>query len=164
LSIETRSEWWNVVQTVASYVAFGHPESEIFEDYIREALAAEGYSGCSIDQAMTWLEQAAFCGNLPEVLGMLQPASGSQRIANPLETVCVTERLWQQIESIRQRGLISSDVAERLVEGIRSIDTRDWDESEIRALITEVMSYSLPHCSIKSLEQLLKGKDPHFYC
>lgn len=162
--MESRPEWWNVVQTVASYVAFGQPEAEIFDDYMRDALAAEGFSGGSIDQAMSWLEQAAFCGNLPEVLGMLQPASAAHRIANPLETVCVTEQLWQQIESIRQRGLISTDVAERLVEGIRSIDTRDWEESEIRALITEVMSYSLPHCSIKSLEKLLRGKDPHFYC
>lgn len=157
-------EWVKVIETVAGYVAMGHEESDIFETYIRSALLAEGYSLNSVKEAFICLEQASLTGTLTEVLSMMHPAPEGARVSSPLEEVCVSDRLWKQIQSLRCRGILASDVVERLIEGIRSLDTRDWEDEEITDLVTELMAYSLPNATNKQLKKLLRGKTIDYYC
>ncbi len=155
--------WMKVVEAIAGYVALGLDEEEIFEGYLRQSLLQEGHPQTDVDYALDWLERAAHSGNLSEVLCMMQSATVGARIESPLERACFSDAIWQDIIRLRAKGLVGQEVVERLVEGIRNIDARDWDDEEVRALIMDVMSKSLPGRSHSDLERILGGRERNFY-
>lgn len=160
---QNQSEWIEVVEAIAGFVALGLEEEDIFEGFLRRSLISDGHCADAVDHAIDWLEQAAFKGNLSEVLSMMQTANIGSRIESPLERASFSDAVWLDLWRLRSRGLVGQEVMERLVEGIRSIDARDLEDEDVRALITDVMSKSMPGKSVSDLEKILNGRQRHFY-
>ena len=158
-----RSEWIKVVESIAGFVALGLEEEDIFEGFLRRSLIADGFAVESVDQAIEWLEQTAFMGNLSDVLSMMQTANVGARIESPLERASFSDAVWMDLWRLRSKGLVGQEVMERLVEGIRSIDARDLEDEDVRALITDVMAKSMPGKTHDDLEKILIGRQRHFY-
>jgi len=159
-----QEDWWKVVESMANLVACGYDYDELEDDMVQVALQGQGYTRKSIEEALDWLEMASNSGNIADVFSMLLPSAGSVRVASPLEKVCISDKLWLHLENIRNRGIISDDLAERLLEGIRGLDTRDWEDDEVRAFIEEVISTSMPHVDSKTIQRLLLRRPaPEFY-
>ena len=59
---------------------------------------------------------------------------------SPLERVFISDAIWQDLESSRRKGLLSGDTTEMIIEGIRAVDTRDWDDEEVRTFIKDVLT------------------------
>ena len=138
---EGAQEWWAAVRSIASLVTrdgVGPDDDHV----LRQELAQQGFSAAGIVQAMDWVDRAALSGHLIDALGMIQPQPDSIRIEHPLERVSLNPMLWQAIDACRRRGFFSADLAERLLEGARSLDTRDWDDPEIEAFLEEVLNHS----------------------
>jgi len=152
-----REEWWNVVEEMAGYVACGVGYEELEEDFVRFSLLNRGFQSENIELALDWLEKASMSGNVADVFSMfMKPMSDSIRIINPLEKICLSDKAWKKFHQMRQHGIISEDLAERLIEGLRSVDTRDWEEDEVYTFLFEALSASLPNSSEGLLLKLLK--------
>ena len=95
---------------------------------------------------------------------MLQRQSTGLRIINPLEDVCFSSAIWSRIEICRQKGLITDEAMERLLEGARVIDTRDWDDDEVANLLAEMLFAFNPSNSEEEYLEMLQRCVPHFYC
>jgi hypothetical protein len=149
-------EWWLAVRSIADLVTrdgVGPDEDHI----IRQELVDQGFSPTGIGLALDWVDRAALSGHLIDALGMLQNEWESPRVEHPLERVSLNPLLWEAIDICRRRGFLSADVAERLLEGARSLDTRDWDDAEIETFLEDVLSASSPGLSI-SLAEILSGE------
>jgi hypothetical protein len=154
---EGSQEWWLAVRSIASLVTrdgVGPDEDHI----IRQELAEQGFSPAGIGLALDWVDRAALSGHLIDALGMLQPEGDCVRVEHPLERVSLNPTLWQAIDICRRRGFLTADVAERLVEGARTLDTRDWDDGEIESFLEEVLSHSSNGLSGISLAEILSGE------
>lgn len=161
---EVTTRWWHAVKMMAELVSSGYDESELTEHYVREELMAAGFAIQEIDLAYAWVEKAINSGTLYESLMMLQQPMQGQRIANPLEKICFSRKIWAQIERCCQRGLISRDLAERLLEGARVIDTRDWEDEEVSKLLAEMFGAINPGASEKAFLDMLNRCAPEYYC
>ena len=95
---------------------------------------------------------------------MLSTQSESLRVANPIETAFLSDELWQGLQVCRIRGLLNDDLMERLLDGMRSIDSRDWDEEDANALLIELLGMVLPGLPDEKYMEILRGKSPEFYC
>ncbi len=160
----TRSEeWWDVVKIMAEYLACGYTQEDLEEICFDSLLEQRGYSKNSISQALDWLEDASLSGNISDILSMANSDGSMVRIPNPIETIGISERLWRILETLRLKGMINSDLAEKVLEGVRGLDSRDWEEDEIEAFIKELLSTSLPFISEEQLELVSKGLYQDFY-
>lgn len=158
-------QWWQVIEALSDYVACGYEYEELEDDLIRFSLIAQGFTQESIESALDWLEMASNSGHVAEVFSMLHPQGRGTRVASPLERVCFSEKLWSQFEKMRHRGLIGDDLAERILEGMRTIDTRDWDDEEIQSFLFEVVSASLPTTDNRLIKRMMirRQPSPEFY-
>ena len=158
-----KEEWWDVVCTMAEYIAYGYSQEELEEGNFDLILEQKGYSKTSIQQAMDWLEEASLSGNISDILSMATSTGSMNRIANPIEVIGVSERLWYILDSFRLKGLINSDLIEKVLEGIRGLDSRDWEEEEISTFVMELLSTALPFVPKDQLDQISKGLYSDFY-
>jgi hypothetical protein len=156
--------WWRAVKMMADLVSTGYDESELTEHYVREELMAAGFASQEVDLACEWVEKAIHSGTLYDSLMMLQQPMQGHRIANPLETVCFSDKIWSRLERCCERGLISRDLIERLLEGARVIDTRGWDDEEVANLLAEMLHAVNPTVSEADFLKMLKRGLPQFYC
>lgn len=161
----TAEKWWHVIQAMADYVACGFDYDELEDEWVRQALVTQGFLALDIDQALDWLEMASMSGHVADVFSMLQPTGLGMRVASPLEKISISDKVWRQLEEMRIRGIISDDLAERLLEGIRAIDTRDWEDEDVSMFLEEVLSSTLPSTPAKVLKRLCKKGTvvPEFY-
>ncbi len=157
-------EWWQVVQAMAGYITSGLDECDLNDDFVRCELLRQGFSVGAVEQAFDWIDQASLGGQLNELFTFLQPINPNIRIQNPLEKAAVSDRLWQQIERCRHSGLVSQWYAEQVLEGMRTLDTRDWEDNEVDAFVAEMLANTLPQRNKKSALQLLNGKCRQLYC
>ncbi len=158
------SHWWSVVQSMADLVASGYDELELTEQYVKETLLGKGFAEDAISTAFTWVEKAVNSGTVNESLAMLQRQSTGLRVINPLEEVCFSSSIWSRIELCRQKGLITDEAMERLLEGARVIDTRDWEDDEVTNLLAEMLFAFNPGNSEDDYLQMLQRCVPHYYC
>lgn len=158
------NNWWDVVKTMANFVITGYEEKELTEDYVKNDLLNLGYIEKDVDEAVQWVKKAVLSGNLSESLAMLQPQVNGIRIADPLEKICFSPRIWAKIDSCRQRGILSNDLAEKLIEGVRALDTRDWEEEEVCQLLAEIVVTLLPNMYKDEFIDLLEGRKKVNYC
>lgn len=160
----SQSHWWSVVQSMADLVASGYDELELTEQSVKDALLGKGFAEDAISTACGWIEKAVNSGTVNESLAMLQKQSSGYRIINPLEEVCFSSSIWSRIELCRQKGLISDEAMERLLEGARVIDTRDWDDDEVTNLLAEMLFAFNPVSSEDDYLRMLKRCVPQYYC
>jgi len=157
--------WWPVVLEVAQMMTEGWSESDIFDDKFGGVLRDRGYVVEAVEAALNWFEKARLSGFLSESLGMLQPQqSHHQRLMSTYETVGLPKVAISAIESLRSKAIISGDVVEKLIEGLRVIDTRDWDDDDVLRVIQEFIATALPYQfeAIESLEELERAL-PRYY-
>ena len=152
---ESVQEWWLAVRSIADLInRDGIPPED--DRVIRAQLTEQGFSADGIGKAMDWMDKAAMSGNLSDSLGMLQPIVHGPRMDHVLELVCVHPLLMRAVESCRRRAWLHQDVAERLLEGLRAMDSRDWDRPEIDGFLADVLGVSVPSLAGMSLSKVLK--------
>ena len=153
----SQQEWWPAVQLIADLVhRDGFAPDE--DDVLRVQLAQKGFSQDIIGQAMAWIDNVALTGNLADALGMLQSAPDRIRIEHPVEKSELAMGLWRTIESCRYRGVISAELAERLVEGLRTMDTSDWDDAEVRDFLSDMLSAACPSFPDVTVGEILSDR------
>ena len=160
---EDNKNWWHAVKKMADLVAAGYDESELTEYYVRNELVAAGFALEAIELACDWIEKAVISKTLYESLTMLQEASDCPRIANPIETLCFSSKVWNQINRCYKRGLLSRDLLERLLECARAVDTRDWEDEEVAKLFAEMLATINPSVSEESFLNMLNQCLPPYY-
>jgi hypothetical protein len=131
-------DWWVAIEYIAGLSACGI-DLLASEDALRLELLARGFADEIIDRALSWLQQALCSGTLADALDMLQASSEGPRVGNPVERVLMSDKLWRLLHDWRRRHIIGHGAAERILEGMRSLDTRDWDDQEIREFIGEIL-------------------------
>jgi uncharacterized protein Smg (DUF494 family) len=154
--VMSQEQWWRVIEEMADFVACGFDYEELEDEWVHQALLAQGFTVNDIDKALDWLEMASISGSVADVFSMVLPVGVGMRVASPLEKVFVSEKIWSHLEDIRARGIIGDDLAERLLEGIRTLDTRDWEDEEVSSFIQEVVTSSLPSFSEKLIKRLCR--------
>lgn len=163
-NVTSEPMWWTVVRAMAELVTYGYDELELTERYVREELHEAGFALGDIEEACAWVERAVNSGTVVESLAMLQAQGGGIRISHPMERVCFSKRIWSKIELCRHKGILSNDVIERMLEGARVIDTRDWDDEEVSNLLAEIFISVLPGTSEVDFFDLFQACVPEFYC
>ncbi len=163
-SVTSQATWWSVVRAMAEMVIFGYDELELTERYVREELLEAGFSSTDIEAACDWVEKAVNSGTVVESLAMLQSKGEGVRITNPMERICFSNKIWSKIELCRHKGILSSDIIERMLEGARVIDTRDWDDEEVSNLLAEIFIAVLPGTSEGDFHDMFHACVPDYYC
>jgi hypothetical protein len=131
---------------------------------LRAHLLGRGFDLSLIRAAENWCDVAQASGSLVDVLSTFASSGSGPRVSNPLERVSVSDEVWRTIEECRNRGILSTDMAERLLEGARAMDTRDWDDEDVRAFILDAcVANGLPASKAK-MEQALSGDFKLYYC
>ncbi len=154
--------WWDAVREIASMVVRdGLHQAD--EGMMRRVLLKSGFAEEEILQAFDWIDHAERSGNVLEALVMLAPRPDGIRVSHPMERMFVSDRVWQEIDRARQREVMNTDLAERLIEGIRALDTRDWEDDEVRSFIADVMADTCSGGDANRVERILKDQLPEFY-
>lgn len=159
-----KSGWWRVVETMADLVAEGCQEADLTAMGVRQALLARGFPEEDIAQACAWIERSTASGSLAETWAMLQPHRVRTRVGSPLEQAYFSADLWDRLELARQRALIPADLFEKLLEGVRVLDPREWDDSEVESVMGEMVQAVIPQVSAQSFRALLQRKHPMLLC
>lgn len=156
--------WWPVVLEVAQLMMEGWTESEVFDEKLTTELIDRGYLTVDIERAIAWLEMTKNSGFFAESIGMLQPSYLGQRIMSSYETLGLPKTAISAIDSLRNKGIISPDIVEKLIEGLRVVDTRDWDDDEVLRVIHEFIAAAIPYPvePVESLEDLERAL-PRYY-
>ncbi len=161
--VSTSISWWPVVQAMAELVVYGYDELELTERHVKEELRDAGFPEIDIEEACAWVEKAVNSGTVVESLAMLQPQGDGPRVANPMERICFSKRIWSKIELCRHKGLLTHDIIERMLEGARVIDTRDWDDEEVSNLLAEIFMSVLPGTSEGDFFDIFGSCVPEYY-
>ena len=164
VSMLAEETWWKAVRSIAAIFRAQNDGSQFNEFQIREALEEQAFSSDVIEQAFDWIEKATLSGNLVESLAMLEPPPSLIRIQSTLESLYLPQRIRNRIETCRLKGFISQDVIERLVEGLRTLDSRNMDEDELTHLLAELLSIIVPSTPKHEFLRILKGKTLTLYC
>lgn len=150
-------DWWLAVRSIADLVnRDGLAPHE--ECVLRRELTDRGFSKDGIGKALEWVGMAALSGNLMDTLGMLQPSSGAIRIDHPLEKLSLGPGLTRAVEACRRQGILTSEMSERLIEALRTMDTRDWEQPDIEAFFAEMLAVSAPSLAGVQVSKVLAGK------
>ena len=163
-AIESQIGWWDVVRTMADLVASGYDELELTESYVKSELVDKGFQEQEILQAVSWVEKAVNSGTVNESLAMIQKQSQGARVVNPLERVCFSPSIWSRLEICKQKGLITDEAIERILEAVRSIDTRDWEDEDVSHLLAEMLFNFNPTNSELEYQEMLRRCVPQYYC
>jgi Protein of unknown function (DUF494) len=152
-----------VIEAIADLICC-HGQSTDDDGQLRLQLIERGFELDLIRAAEEWCDRAQASGSLMDILGTFAPASSNHRVYSPLERVSVSDEVWSAIEACRIRGVITIDMAERLLESAREIDTRDWDDEDVRAFLLDAcIANGLPSNQPK-IERALQGDFRTYYC
>lgn len=133
-----KDAWWRAVQAVSDILVSENLDSWD-ENLLIGRLTAASFSKDTIDQALTWLQNAALNGQLQQIIGFIYERDlPRMRIENPSEGAFISNRLWKRLETMRLKGIINLETVERLLAGLRSLDCRDWEEDEVWEYISQV--------------------------
>lgn len=151
-----------VIEAMADLIIC-HGFSAEEDGIIRAHLQARGFNLELIRAAENWCDQAQTGGSIIETLSMFAPKGAGLRIVSPLERIAVSDKVLSAIEKCRDRGIITVDMAERLLEGTRAMDTRDWDDEDVRAFVVDTcLANGLPSAQSK-IERALQGDFRDYY-
>lgn len=161
---ESHSRWWNAVCEMADFVASGCSEMELTEASVKHRLLARGYAQIEVEQAVQWVEKTTASGTLKASIAMLQPNSTNPRIGNLVEKSYFSEKIWHALEVSRVKGLIDHDLYEKLIESIRGIDTRGWEDRDVLLIMSQMYAGSIPNGRPEDFLQIVSGSNPAPYC
>lgn len=135
------------------------------ENLIREYLEGSGYEQVLVDDTCEWLNLVFLSGRSSEVLDMIQQQDiDGLRVENPSDQQYLSDKIWRKISSWQMRGILPSDVVERLLIGLRNIDVRGWEEEEVSELVANLIYPGLDSYSkidFRFYEETVTGG---FYC
>ena len=153
----------SVIESMADLICC-HGQSTEDDGLLRVQLQARGFDLDLIRAAENWCDKVQAAGSLVDVLSIFAPGALGYRLSSPLERVSISDEVWHAIENCRNRGIITIDMAERLLEGVRAIDTRDWDDDDVRSFIFDAcVAHALPSSHSK-IERALQGDFRDYYC
>ena len=159
----TFDDFRGVIEAIADLILC-HGQSLEDDGLLRQQLVDRGFEMELVRAAEDWCEMAEASGSLIDILSVFAPASSNQRVYSPLERISVSDEIWSAIEACRIRGVITIDMAERLLESVREIDTRDWDDEDVRAFLLDAcIANGLPTNQMK-LDRALQGAFNSYYC
>ena len=160
-SINKKDEyhWWKGVEHVMNMLIKGR-FLKIEEAAMSTELYALGFDNEAITRVFEWIETAEQSGNLFEIISMINPPRKSVRVHDPLEKVCVPIEILEKIESLRRRGFLSEGLSERLLEGVRCADARDWDHDDINAFLKDMTGAALDDSNQNLLSGVITKKNP----
>ena len=145
-----------VIEAIADLVCC-HGMTLEEDGVIRAHLLALGFDLTLVRAAEDWCDSAQSTGSIMDVLSIFAPVGEGTRVYSPLERVAVSEDVWKVIESCRKRGLITLDMAERMLEGARAMDTRDWDDSDVLSFLADACNSNQTPVNHALIEQAFLG-------
>jgi Protein of unknown function (DUF494) len=149
-------EFRAVIEAMADLVCC-HGFSTEEDGLLRAHLLEKGFEIETIRQAEAWCDRAQATGSLVDVLSAFVPSGNGTRLSSPLERVSVSDEVWDAISHCRRTGVISTDLAERLLEGARAMDTRDWDDDDVREFILDACAANGVPSVVAKMERALSG-------
>jgi uncharacterized protein Smg (DUF494 family) len=161
--LNSNTKPWDLLKTVSDIMGPTFQQSEFNDSHLEMLLAEQGFDQDDIENALDWIERVAMSGSLSDVIGMLQDQQENIRVANPLEVAYLSQSLWKRIETCRLKGLLSNDLYEKLLEDIRVIDTRDWEEEDVKIFLAELLNTIVPHTAQHDFMKILEGRAPEYY-
>ncbi|MCX6116325.1 MAG: DUF494 family protein [Proteobacteria bacterium] len=152
-----------VIESIADLVcAHGLDPNE--DGLLRSSLLERGFNIDLIRKAEDWCDVVSTHSRLVEVLCLFLPEIKSARIYSKLEKIFVSDSIWKTMEECRNRGIFSMDMIERLLEGVREMDTRDWDDIDVRKFIETVCGDASHANGDLKLRKALNGDFADYYC
>jgi uncharacterized protein Smg (DUF494 family) len=134
-------------------------------DLLRKELELRGIDSQQTRQALEWCQDMSESSKLTEILSLFAPEAKGLRIPSQYETFNVSSRAWQVIQECQRRGVLSSIVAECILEELRSMDIRDWSLAEIRDFVAETCAGQAPqNLPDERLNSALKGDFGYYDC
>jgi hypothetical protein len=130
--------WWPVVAMLPRLMMIEDLRLED-EGKIRQRLCELGFEKEHVLYALAFLEGAQQSGYLEDVFAMALSAPSALRTQHPLERICISDHIWALICECRGRGVLGDEMVERLMEGLRRVDTRDWEDDEVCDFIEGVL-------------------------
>jgi hypothetical protein len=149
-------EFRPVIESMADLVCC-HGFSTEEDGLLRVHLLDRGFDLEHIKMAENWCDRVQASGCLVDVLSSFVSSGNGTRLSNPLERVSVSDEVWDAISYCRRTGVISTDLAERLLEGARAMDTRDWDDEDVRAFILDACAANGVPSLVKRMKKALSG-------
>ncbi|MGE0171157.1 MAG: DUF494 family protein [Oligoflexales bacterium] len=158
--METRiaDPWWRVVEEIARMIeSNGFKQSELAESHVKKDLLAAGHTESDVNTAINCVEKAFLSGNFYDCLTMTQQLGSDFRILHPAESPLLPYKIWQGLLVCRKKGVISSEVFERIVEGIRLFDLRGLTTPEVDDVFHDLLSNHLPQHVIDTVFAVVNG-------
>ena len=93
-----------------------------------------------IQKVFSWIEMAQNSDCFFEVYNMLEQPNERSRIPNQLEALSIPSEVFSTLQEYRRSGFLSDEHCERIIEGLRSTDTRDWDDEDIQSFYSEIIN------------------------
>ncbi len=161
--VEENSRWWDVVLKIANIVV--KEEGSLSQEAeLKKHMSDCGFSSEEVDRAFDWYDMAQRSGNIMDIIGSLAPSKAGIRVEHPFERVSISDDIWRGITTCLRLGLLGNDTTERLLEGLREIDTRDWEEEEVCTFFAEMLRLCGSAQAGKRLKKLMKGRAVEFFC
>lgn len=132
-------EWWRCVQLLTKMIHTGEV-SIANESAMIDILKNEGLKEHQIDKVFDWIEMAQNSDCFFEVYNMLVKPRGKSRPLSMLESLSIPKEIFAKIQKFREAGYLSDEHAERIIEGLRTSDTRDWDEVDINNFYNDIIN------------------------
>lgn len=151
------SNWWNVVKTVA---ALGTTFDTTSNDNpaLKLLLQNQGFRESDIVKALDWLDVVQRTGAHSECLAMIDRTKSQVRLSHLFEEYYISDEIWNCLMMCRARGYISDQVIEYILDGMRTFDTNDWDEHEVKELIIEILiATGAPGTSEMTYRNIING-------
>jgi uncharacterized protein Smg (DUF494 family) len=156
--------WWQVVKELAKLMEQeGYREAELSESHVKRNLIAAGFDEGAINRAIEWVEKAIVSGNLSECLSMAQQYHADVRVIHPYESTYIPQKIWIGLLACQKKGIISSELFEKLMEGVRIFDPRGLTEIEVRDILLELLSSLLPDHLVERVSSVIDGHDNNQY-
>jgi uncharacterized protein Smg (DUF494 family) len=124
---------------------------------LRRDLGSSGFPKESIERALDWLAAVMISGQSNASLSMLVPNEHTVRIEHPLEQYSIPTALRQSLVICIRKGLMTREFSEKILEGFRNIEARDWGRREVGFFLFDALSPSLPWLTKSALDAILGG-------
>lgn len=148
--------WWAAVERIATLVineGLGMDNDQA----LRRDLGNSGFQKESIERALDWLAAVMISGQSNASLSMLLPSENIVRIEHPLEQYSIPSALRQALVICIRKGLMTREFSEKILEGFRNIEARDWGKKEVSIFLFDALSPSLPWLTKPVLNEILSG-------